>query len=224
MTPALLVFLALPLGLAPIEGPDTIRVGGLTAEQFAARLKYQRGVILLRGGLATVNLPRSFRYLDPEQAELLLVQAWGSPPGNETLGMLFPAGLSPLSPEGWGVVISYEEEGHIKDAAAEGLDYDALLKDMRGEHQSPKLIPRSRAVAMVSESSGTRLGLAMASAMGTAVIVGGCRATIMPKRRSATKRTAAAPKRRPRSRSKVVGLPPRCRWPSTSERVSLPVI
>ncbi len=132
MTPAVLLFLTLPLGIASAQSSDTTRAG-LTAEQFEARLKYQQGVILLRGGLASVNLPPSFRYLDPEQSEQLLVQGWGNPPGNETLGMLFPTGSSPLSPEGWGVVISYEEEGHVKDDDALGIDYDALLKEMQAD-------------------------------------------------------------------------------------------
>jgi len=78
MTPAVLLFLALPLGIASAQSSDTTRAG-LTAEQFEARLKYQQGVILLRGGLASVNLPPSFRYLDPEQSEQLLVQGWGNP-------------------------------------------------------------------------------------------------------------------------------------------------
>lgn len=46
--------------------------------------------------------------------------------------------------------------------------------------QSPKLMPRSRAVVIVSESSGTRRGVAITSASGTATIRGGCKATIIP--------------------------------------------
>src|SRR5258705_1537018 len=90
--------------------------------------------------------------------------------------------------------------------------------------QSPKLIPRSRAVAMLSESSRTRRGVVSASAIATGTIFGGCNATIIPNCRSATRRTAAAPKRSASIRSNVVGPPPRCRWPSTRERVSFPVI
>src|SRR5437867_10851 len=44
--------------------------------------------------------------------------------------------------------------------------------------QSPRLIPRSRAVAIVSESRGTRFGVARASARDTAAMVGGCSATM----------------------------------------------
>jgi hypothetical protein len=34
----------------------------------------------------------------------------GNPPGNETLGMLVPARVRVLAPEGWGVIISFSED------------------------------------------------------------------------------------------------------------------
>src|ERR1051326_644629 len=58
---------------------------------------------------------------------------------------------------------------------------------------------------MLSESSGTRLGVPIATSNGTATMRGGCSATIIPNCRSATSRTAAAPNRSARSRSKVEG-------------------
>ena len=42
--------------------------------------------------------------------------------------------------------------------------------------------------------------------------------------RRASSSTALPPKRVASTRSNAVGAPPRCRWPSTTERVSLPVI
>src|SRR5690606_9918006 len=68
----------------------------------------------------------------------------------------------------------------------------------RGKGQSPKEMPRSRAVATMSESSGTRFSSRTASSSGTARTTGGSSATMVPKRCSATRRTAAAPKRRDR--------------------------
>src|SRR5437867_3971291 len=82
----------------------------MTREEFEAKLTYKRGQIVLKDGLATLNVPDSFRYLDSKQADLILVNAWGNPPGNKTLGMLFPSDISPLSRNGWGVVITYDED------------------------------------------------------------------------------------------------------------------
>jgi uncharacterized membrane-anchored protein len=101
------------------------------AAEFEAGLKYERGKIVLPGGMATLNVPENFRYLSPEQADRVIVDAWGNPPGTKTLGMLFPATVSPLSPEGWGVVITFEEDGYVEDDEAGKINYDDLLKQMK---------------------------------------------------------------------------------------------
>ena len=103
----------------------------MTAEQFLASLKFQQGKITLPNGIATLDLPATFRYLDPADSARILVDAWGNPPGSKTLGMIFPADISPLAENGWGVVITYDEEGHIKDDDADSIKYDELLKDMQ---------------------------------------------------------------------------------------------
>ncbi len=103
----------------------------MTATQFEASLKYKKGEVALPGGVATLKIPDSFRYLDPKDAERVLVQAWGNPSGDGTLGMLFPAGVSPVSDNGWGVVITYEEDGYVSDKDADSINYDSLIKEMK---------------------------------------------------------------------------------------------
>jgi len=105
----------------------------MTAEEFEAQLHYQQGEIKLPGGKAVLNVPKNFRYLDPEDTKKILEQAWGNPPGAETLGMLFPSDVSPLSREGWGVVISYDHDGHVSDSDAKEIDYADLMKNMQQE-------------------------------------------------------------------------------------------
>jgi uncharacterized membrane-anchored protein len=101
------------------------------AAEFESQLKYERGKIILPGGMATLNVPENFRYLSAEQADRVLVEAWGNPPGTKTLGMLFPSDVSPLSPEGWGVVITFKEDGYVEDDEAGKIDYNELLKQMK---------------------------------------------------------------------------------------------
>src|SRR5439155_470420 len=64
----------------------------LTPDQMEARLHYRTGHVKLRGGLATLELPPEFRYLDARETGLV-IRAWGNPPDSETLGMIVPAGL-----------------------------------------------------------------------------------------------------------------------------------
>lgn len=103
----------------------------MSAAQFESSLKYRKGDVDLPGGIATLKIPGGFRYLDAKDTERLLVQAWGNPSGDHTLGMILPADVSPLSDNGWGVVITYEEDGHVSDKDADSVNYDELLADMK---------------------------------------------------------------------------------------------
>lgn len=101
------------------------------AEQFVNSLDYQRGEIRLPNGVATLNVPEKFYYLSPEDTQRVLVEAWGNPPGGETLGMLFPSEFTPLDDASWGVTIEYEEDGYVSDENASDIDYDELLEQMQ---------------------------------------------------------------------------------------------
>lgn len=108
----------------------------MTAEEFLQSLNPQKGKITLPNQVASMNLGDDFQYLAPESAERLLVDAWGNPPGNETLGMIIPADVSPLEAEGWGVVITYDEDGYVSDEDADSIDYDELLAELKEANQS----------------------------------------------------------------------------------------
>jgi len=103
------------------------------AAEFEKSLNYRSGVVSLRNGVAAIRVPDSFRFLDDDSSRRLLVQGWGNPPGaaEDVLGMLVPAHVSPLTDDGWGIVISYEEDGYVSDADTEKIDYTQLLKEMR---------------------------------------------------------------------------------------------
>ena len=101
-------------------------------EEIVSNLKFQNGEINLKDGLATLKVPANFRYLDPDQSETVLVKLWGNPPSKEKpLGMLFPAEISPASQDSWGVLITYDEDGYVKDDDASSINYDELLKEMQ---------------------------------------------------------------------------------------------
>jgi uncharacterized membrane-anchored protein len=105
--------------------------GRASTHDFKGSLKFRKGEIQLPNGVAKLRLPENFRYLGPEDTERVLVNAWGNPAGNNTLGMLVPAGLSPAAKDGWGIVIAYREDGHVSDKDADRIDYDKLLNEMR---------------------------------------------------------------------------------------------
>jgi len=105
--------------------------GEMNIETFLASLNFQQGKIALENNLVTLNLPDSFRYLSPDDTEKVLVDGWGNPPGNKTLGMIVPTDKSLFSEEGWAVILSYVEEGYVSDEDAEKINYNELLTQMR---------------------------------------------------------------------------------------------
>mgnify|MGYP005809563431 CR=1 FL=1 len=103
------------------------------ARKMVASMQPQQGNVTLPGTIATLDLPPTFRYLNPQDTDHLLV-AWGNPPGAQTLGMIVPADVDPLSNESWGVVVTYDKDGHVQDDDADGIDYAKLLKKMQEDN------------------------------------------------------------------------------------------
>ena len=101
------------------------------ARAFWQSLNPRKGRIDLAGGLATIDVPDGFFFLDAAATERVLTEAWGNPPGDGALGMLLPDGMTPFDPGAWAVTITYEETGHIRDDAAAQLDAGKLLSRMQ---------------------------------------------------------------------------------------------
>lgn len=118
-------------GIVLAETKQSDQQTDMTPAEFEATLKYQQGKIILPNQIATLNVSQDFRYLAPKDAERVLVMAWGNPPGVETLGMLFPTKVSPVSKNAWGIVITYKEDGYIADANADSINYTELLQQMK---------------------------------------------------------------------------------------------
>ncbi|MBC5838096.1 DUF2167 domain-containing protein [Flavobacterium muglaense] len=93
---------------------------------------YKHGTITLSNGVGSINVPNGFKYLDPVQAERVLVELWGNPKSdNLTLGLLLPEKQGVLDQKGYVFNIQYDEIGYVKDDDADDIDYDELLTQMR---------------------------------------------------------------------------------------------
>ncbi len=119
-----------------IEGLSPEKTAELLKQLEAARkieseLKFQEGVIPIGSNLAKITLPENFRYLSPDDTQKVLVDIWGNPPRNKSLGMIVPAGFKAIGENSWGVVVTYEEDGHVKDDDAANIKYNDLLKEMQ---------------------------------------------------------------------------------------------
>ncbi|MPQ85123.1 DUF2167 domain-containing protein [Pseudomonas sp. MAFF 730085] len=128
-----LALCAAPAFAAPAPAPAEASAPAETAEHFLGSLKQKTGLITLPSGIATLKLNDEFYYLDPADTERLLTDGWGNPPGFKTLGMIVPKAVSPLSERGWGVIVSYNADGHVSDEDAAKIDHAEMLKQMQEE-------------------------------------------------------------------------------------------
>ena len=129
------VLLLLLLALTPsLQGQASGAVGSEEASlrfewarAFWQSLTPRKGTIDLAGGIAVIDVPEGFVFLDANDTGRVLTEAWGNPPGNDALGMLLPDGMTPFDPGAWAVTITYEETGHISDDGASQLEAAKLL-------------------------------------------------------------------------------------------------
>ncbi|CAL2080704.1 DUF2167 domain-containing protein [Tenacibaculum sp. 190524A02b] len=94
---------------------------------------YQHGKINLLDGVAEINVPKGYKFLNAKQSKFVLTDLWGNPP-SEVLGMLFPEDITPLSENfSYAVEITYSDEGYINDEDAKDLNYEDLLEQMQDD-------------------------------------------------------------------------------------------
>jgi len=94
-------------------------------------LDRQSGIIEIEAAGAVLNVPENFYYLNPADAEKILADVWGNPPGQLTHGMLFPVDMTAFEENSWAVTIEYEEDGYVSDEDADEIDYGELLSQMK---------------------------------------------------------------------------------------------
>ena len=91
------------------------------------------GEIKLPGAVATLNVPDGFYFLNAKDANTVLVDVWGNPPDQSTLGMLFPADSTPFDMDAWAVTVEYEEDGYVSDEDADDINYQDMLEEMQSD-------------------------------------------------------------------------------------------
>ena len=105
-------------------------------DSITASYQYQTGSIALGDGLATLNVPAGFRYLNPEQSRQVLEDLWGNPPGQTSLGMIFPADQGPMDSASFAFNITWDDMGYVKDGDADEINYDELLESIKKDSET----------------------------------------------------------------------------------------
>jgi uncharacterized membrane-anchored protein len=91
------------------------------------------GIVEIPKAHATLRLKPGYRFLSAADARTVLEKEWGNPADDTVLGMIVPSDDMGFlgRDEGWGVVVTYSDDGHVSDEDAKDTDYAKLLKDMQ---------------------------------------------------------------------------------------------
>jgi uncharacterized membrane-anchored protein len=102
-------------------------------------LHYQHGEISLEGGIAKISIPQGFKFLNKEEASMVITKIWGNPSAKNVLGMIMPENSNVLNDSSFAFVVQYSDMGFVKDDDADKINYDDLLKDMqKGDEEENK--------------------------------------------------------------------------------------
>lgn len=102
------------------------------SDSINARYTFVTGKVDLADGVASLNVPEGFKFLDGPQSREVIVDLWENPPGaaESVLGMIFPANSTVLD-HAYAFVVEYDAMGYVSDADADDINYDELLTTMK---------------------------------------------------------------------------------------------
>jgi uncharacterized membrane-anchored protein len=135
MQKALFLFIALIVSCGIVRANDDDSLTNQLIQQIKLMdsvnkaMKYQTGTVKLPNGIAQLNVPKGFKYLNAEQSQYVIHDLWGNPARTDVIGMLFPETGGPYADSNYAFIISYDEIGHVEDDEADKVDYDQMMKD-----------------------------------------------------------------------------------------------
>jgi len=97
-------------------------------------VEYKQGNIKLENGIASLEIPKGFKFINAKQSQYILEDLWQNLPDPSVLGMIVSDSFHINSfASGWAFIVSYSALGYVKDHDADKINYDDLLKDLKEE-------------------------------------------------------------------------------------------
>ena len=141
MQKALFLFIALIVSCGIVRANDDDSLTTQLIQQIKLMdsvnkaMKYQTGTVKLPNGVAQLNVPKGFKYLNAEQSQYVIHDLWGNPARTDVIGMLFPESGGPYADSNYAFIISYDAMGYVKDEDADKINYDEMLKNMQSSEK-----------------------------------------------------------------------------------------
>jgi uncharacterized membrane-anchored protein len=114
----------------PNEAVDAFEAGAPTTPP-GPDLKFETGAVKI-GAVAEATLSSGYVYLADADARFVTEKLWGNLPDPSVIGLILPT--KDGEPDGeWGVVVAYNDDGHVDDEDAGELNYDEILEAMKAD-------------------------------------------------------------------------------------------
>lgn len=97
-------------------------------------IKYRTGKVEL-AQIAEVDIPKGYKFIPEQEAQYILHDLWNNPLDKEVMGMIVKDSFSLMHLGEWVFVVSYQEDGFVKDDDADKINYDDLLKQIQEDEK-----------------------------------------------------------------------------------------
>lgn len=102
-------------------------------QEFVAELDFQEGQVTVHGGDVLFDLPEGWALLEGRDARAVVEDLWGNPEDPSTVAF-----IDPPSPDGrlnsaYGIIVTVDESGYVKDEDSQNIDYGDLLKTIQND-------------------------------------------------------------------------------------------
>lgn len=95
-----------------------------------ATMGYQTGNVPIQD-IASLDIPAKYKFVPADKAVWILTELWGNPKRDDILGMIVPADYKVSQTDAWAFVVTYDEDGYVKDEDADKIDYEEMLTEMQ---------------------------------------------------------------------------------------------
>lgn len=104
---------------------------GAYLDSMARSFTFQHGHVELENGVASLDIPAGFKFLDRAQSARVIVDLWGNPDADGVVGIILPEADGVITDSSYAFVVQYDEMGYVKDGDADDIDYDAMLTELQ---------------------------------------------------------------------------------------------
>jgi uncharacterized membrane-anchored protein len=116
-------------------GKDSVRLAEermlFFVDSVNSALKWEKGSVTISNGIAKLNIPAGFKFLNATQSQYVLEDIWGNLKDNTVLGMIFPEDAGAFSDSSFAYIVTFDEMGYVKDDDADDITYTDLLKNLK---------------------------------------------------------------------------------------------